>query len=539
MSMDGVDVFGTVADNQPSISAPPSAPPDITSNATSPPFAVGSTADLENRAAQAPQQLGQQLQQTQQPTQPGQYTAGNPFATFVQDYTIRAQNSAPRLNSGGNRVKAMLQNFFAGAGDSMLVSAGLPSHSMQHQQDLANVERMGQLADQWEQVQGGIEYRKALLGQMEQSQAFQGQEHPLQLEHMRLQNMAEQQALQQSQTNVHPSLTAEDLQAMGVSSNVASQFAGKPLSGADMTALKEISQGASKKPFDYGSDGTGASKGIWLVDANFNPIKQLSTVSQTGRATTRAQLNAQTREPEIEIAAQALVDPQNLTALKDIASLRGDQRLKIFARAKKIDPNFDPGVTNQRVHFLQSYEDPKGRAATNRQAINNILQHAGDLSDLNQQYRRADVRVINTPLNAIANQFGNEAYTRFSTTNSVLKDELSLYFAGGYAPTADQQKIWNKIQSDTATPAQTENFAKEVVHLGLRRANTFNSQFRTNMGYDDPNMITPEAKNAAERLGLGNEVSQFGSGGGIGRGAPSGQLNTGGSSGRRVIDLTQ
>jgi hypothetical protein len=41
------------------------------------------------------------------------------------------------------------------------------------------------------------------------------------------------------------------------------------------------------------------------------------------------------------------------------------------------------------------------------------------------------------------------------------------------------------------------------------------------MGYDDPNMVIPEAKNAAERLGLGSEVSQFGSGGGYGQGQPS------------------
>ena len=76
--------------------------------------------------------------------------------------------------------------------------------------------------------------------------------------------------------------------------------------------------------------------------------------------------------------------------------------------------------------------------------------------------------------------------------------------------------MWDRIQSDTATPAQTEAFAKEVVHLGLRRATTFNSQFKHVMGYDDPNMIIPEAKNAAENLGLGSEVSKFGSGGQMG-----------------------
>ena len=218
-------------------------------------------------------------------------------------------------------------------------------------------------------------------------------------------------------------------------------------------------------------------------------------------------------DTDIEAAAQALVDPKNLTTLRQISSYRGDQRLKIFNRARQIDPNFDAGMVEQRAKFLGQYEDPKGRAAINRQSINNIIQHAGDLSGLNQQYRRTNVRIVNTAINKIANEFGNDLYTQYSTVNGVLKDELALYFAGGYAPNDDQKKMWDKIQADEATPAQTESFAKEVIRLGLRRATTFNSQFRKNMGYDDPNMIIPEAKDAATTLGLGSEISKFGSGG--------------------------
>lgn len=171
------------------------------------------------------------------------------------------------------------------------------------------------------------------------------------------------------------------------------------------------------------------------------------------------------------------------------------------------------GLTGERQKFLQQYENPAGRASINRQAINNIMQHAGDLADLNGQYRRTNVKLINTPLNKIAAQFGSEAYTKFATTTSVLKDELGLYFAGGYAPQGDQIKRWNEILADNAPPSAVEAFAKEVIHLGLRRATTFNDQFKKTMGYDDPNMIIPEAASAAQKLGLGNEVKRFGSGG--------------------------
>ncbi len=235
-------------------------------------------------------------------------------------------------------------------------------------------------------------------------------------------------------------------------------------------------------------------------------------------ATAGAAQRAAEQEPIIEVAAKALIEPRNLTALKDIASLRTDQRLKIFARAKQLDPNFDPGLVNQRIRFLQAYEDPKGRAAINRQSINNIMQHAGDLSDLNKAYAsslRGGARFLNTPINLAARQFGSEAYMNYATTLGVLTDELSLYFAGGYAPVETQRGMWEKIIKEEATPAQVEAFTKEVVHLGLRRATTFNSQFKTNMGYDDPNMIVPEAAEAGRKLGLQNELSRFGSGGAL------------------------
>jgi hypothetical protein len=242
---------------------------------------------------------------------------------------------------------------------------------------------------------------------------------------------------------------------------------------------------------------------------------------------------APANESEIEIAARQLVQPDNLTALKNITSWRGDQRLKVFAKAKQLDPNFDAGLVDQRIRFLQSYEDPKGRAAINRQAINNILQHAGDLQTENQNFWRAGMRVANTPINAIRSQFGDETYTRIQLVNTVLKDELSLYFAGGYAPSKEQQGTWDKILSDNATPGQVEAFAKEVVKLGLRRATTFNGQFKKMMGYSDPNMIIPEAMGAANRLGLGGEASLFESGGQYGHAAPAAATGSSGSGKKR------
>src|SRR5581483_899415 len=86
--------------------------------------APGSTSDLEQRAAQGPQQLGQQLQQQQQSSQqPGSYSQNNPFLPIIQDYQSRAQQTAPQEPRSG--VKGLLTNFFSGMGNSMMQEAGL------------------------------------------------------------------------------------------------------------------------------------------------------------------------------------------------------------------------------------------------------------------------------------------------------------------------------------------------------------------------------------------------------------------------------
>jgi len=130
-------------------------------------------------------------------------------------------------------------------------------------------------------MQGMQRYRDALTDKMQQDSAFERQMQPLRLTEAQQAVAAGQQAA----TTVHPSMSAEDLKSLGVPDDLASQYQGKPLTSADFQALKDLSAAGQTKIFDYGQDGTGQGKGQWLVDRNYQPIKQLSPISETGRAT--------------------------------------------------------------------------------------------------------------------------------------------------------------------------------------------------------------------------------------------------------------
>jgi hypothetical protein len=245
----------------------------------------GSIGDLESRAAHAPQSL-QQIQQQQQQPQPeqqqGQWSPNNPYAPIAQDYQQRAAQLLPaasRQASGG--VKGILQNFFHGMGSSMMTEAGLTPPDVRYDQLQQHAATMGQLASQWEEMQNMSRYRAALTNKMQQDTSFESQMQPLRLQQEQQRVTATQQAL----TAIHPAMSFQDLKALGVDDATATAHAGQPLTSADMSALKDFADmRGGNKVFDYGTSGTGPNKGQWLVDKGYNPIRQLSPVSESGSA---------------------------------------------------------------------------------------------------------------------------------------------------------------------------------------------------------------------------------------------------------------
>jgi hypothetical protein len=271
---------------------------DITSPAAMPDINGPSIDDLENQAAQSRQQLGLALQQQQPQQQPGQWSPQNPYAPIAQQYKDQWTAMQPKPDGSGG-VKRFLSNFFTGMGGSMMVEAGLTPPNVRRDQIGQHMTTMMQLANQWEEMQGMQRYRDALTDKMQQDAAFESQMQPLRLEQ-------EQQTVQAA-TTVHPAMSAADLKSLGVPDDLASQYQGKPLTSADFAALKDLSAAGQSKIFDYGQDGTGQGKGQWLVDRNFNPIKQLSPISETGRATALQKLQFQQQQALMKGANQLVV----------------------------------------------------------------------------------------------------------------------------------------------------------------------------------------------------------------------------------------
>ena len=302
--------------------------------------APGSTTDLENRAAQAPQQIGQQFQNQFQPQQQDpnvpiaaqmrqhaqilpqmpQLSPDNPYGSLVQDSLQKWQQMQPPADRGG-RIKTLLTGFLSGMGSSMMVAGGLAPPEVQRQQQFHNLTTLSQLASNWEDQRGMQQYRSALTQQLQQNTQFEQKMQPLRLQQ-------EQQGLaagQQAIPSVQPTMSADDLTALGVPSDLATQYQGKPLTASDMGSLRQMAVAGQKQLFDYGQDGQGPNHGIWLMSKNYEPIKQIATVSETGRSVAAARIQAQAQNNLIK-SASAPVYAYDPTAKQTVLTTMGGAR---------------------------------------------------------------------------------------------------------------------------------------------------------------------------------------------------------------------
>jgi hypothetical protein len=224
-----------------------------------------------------------------------------------------------------------------------------------------------------------------------------------------------------------------------------------------------------------------------------------------------AEANAGGKDADIEFAAKSLANG-DFTSLKDIASMRGDERLKIYARAKQINPNFN--TKDIDVKLKTANEFANGKQADQIQSFNTFLGHAGEAATASGNYRRSGSPLINRPLNWIEKNAANDAdYQTFVTALQPVRDEYMTFLQNNHALTESDKKAGEVIMSNDSTPAQVEAALKGMSKTAFVRLGALNDRYKRVMGSDFPDLLDQNATDAANLLGLGGEAAKYKIGG--------------------------
>jgi hypothetical protein len=193
--------------------------------------------------------------------------------------------------------------------------------------------------------------------------------------------------------------------------------------------------------------------------------------------------------------------------------------MRLYAEAKKLDSKFDPGITNNKIRFLNQFTNPNGKMMANIASGNTFLEHAGDLHDVNQNFSLQNEKILRAPLTKIEKLFGATAYTQLLAAINPVREEYTNALKAGFAPQGPDIAAGEALLSDTSTPAQIEVAAKQMSHTLLRRLDSNNQEYRAIMGSGYPDLITPNAREAVGKLGdadIKKIIDSYDTGGTIG-----------------------
>src|SRR5207253_5283374 len=85
--------------------------------------------------------------------------------------------------------------------------------------------------------------------------------------------------------------------------------------------------------------------------------------------------------------------------------------------------------------------------------------------------------------------------------------------------TESDKKAADVIMSDSSSPAQVQAAVKQMTNTAFIRLDSLNERYRTVMGENFPELLTPGAADAATTLGFGKNVAKYGVGGNLFKGS--------------------
>jgi hypothetical protein len=221
-----------------------------------------------------------------------------------------------------------------------------------------------------------------------------------------------------------------------VPGDLAAQYAGRSLSEADMGAIKQMAAANQKQIYDFGADGHGEGKGIWLVDKQFQPVRQLSPISETSRATglARQQMQLQLQQMQsgqtgIDIV-EGRMDPSQI-------SPRSPQYPFVLAAANQ----YSQQQYGQPFDFAKAAGDykfannPNTRNTLNY--LNSLTGPDGRSGNLGEVIRQSDA-IGRTELPALNNvaawsrlQAGSPAIASYKAAVTEVADQVAKIMQGG------------------------------------------------------------------------------------------------------------
>ena len=196
---------------------------------------------------------------------------------------------------------------------------------------------------------------------------------------------------------------------------------------------------------------------------------------------------------DIMVLAQTIANYEG-----DVNSIPRQDKSKVFAEAKRINPKFNQANWTANKKLKENYTS--GKYSQNIVSLNTGIGHLGDLVNASKALNNNDIQLLNVIANQYGRQTGDSAPDQFEAVRDAVANELATTFKGSSGTDIGLQNMLKTIYA-SQSPEQLEGVVKTYVKLLDSRLNALNNNYKKQTGVDFPVLDEDKKKIVDEIMG--------------------------------------
>ena len=259
----------------------------------------------------------------------------------------------------------------------------------------------------------------------------------------------------------------------------------------------------------------GLGSGTISKDAIDNVIKSYGNLPKSAQAVLKS-LNPNQQSDVLQLWA-GRKDPKDFTT----NPRKGSGEIS-RAQATRLVQVFDPTWRENKFETVKRLDDDftSGKTGTAIQGFGQLMQHMAEAVQDSNNFQRTNSPILDIPLNKLRSQVGGNAEIKALDADIIAaRNEWMNVIKNGHAADKAETDAAAVLLSDSSSPRQILTAINAMGKQSVARLGEINNRYKTVTGANYPNIISPEAKAAAESLGLGPNIARFSSGGTLFSGA--------------------
>lgn len=199
------------------------------------------------------------------------------------------------------------------------------------------------------------------------------------------------------------------------------------------------------------------------------------------------------------------------------------------AQAGTLATLLNPDWTGQLYKSVQKLQDnmTSGPGSQQQNGFNQFLGHAGEAADIISGYKTSKSPLLNKSVNWLRNEMaGDPQVGKLLTAIMPVKEEYLTMIKSGAVPSKDEEAQADRFLNPDLNIGQLLTNLNVMADQSSTRINQLNEQWKQLTGENYPNLVRQDALEAGKKLGIGDKLSKFNTGGrfpGVTQGSQSGQ----------------